>query len=60
MAVLGASSYTFAEASWTQDLGSWIRSHVRALEFLGGVPAVLVPDNCKTAVRHPCRLPSRS
>jgi transposase len=55
VAVLGASSYTYAEASWTQDLGSWIRSHVRALEFLGAVPAILVPDNCKTAVRHPCR-----
>ena len=55
VAVLGASNYTYAEATWNQDLGSWIRSHVRALEFLGGSPAILVPDNCKTAVRHPCR-----
>jgi transposase len=55
IAVLGASSYTYAEASWNQDLGSWIGSHIRALEFLGGSPAILVPDNCKTAVRRPCR-----
>jgi transposase len=55
VAVMGASNYTYAEASWNQELGSWIRSHVRALEFLGGAPALLVPDNCKTAVLHPCR-----
>src|SRR5215467_11210483 len=55
VAVLGASNYTYAEATWNQDLGSWIRSHVRALEYIGGSPAILVPDNCKTAVRHPCR-----
>ena len=55
IAVLGASSYTYAEASWNQDLASWIGSHVRALEFFGGSPAILVPDNCKTAVLRPCR-----
>jgi transposase len=55
VAVLGASNYTYAEATGNQELGSWIRSHVRALEFLGGAPSMLVPDNCKTAVRHPCR-----
>lgn len=55
VAVLGASNYTYAEASWNQDLGSWIRSHVRALEFFGGSPAILVPDNCRTAVLRPCR-----
>ena len=55
VAVLGASNYTYAEASWKQDLACWIRSHVRVLEFLGASPAVLVPDNLKTGVRHPCR-----
>ena len=55
VAVLGASNYTYAEATWNQDLGSWIRSHVRALEFFAGAPALLVPDNCRTAVLHPCR-----
>ena len=38
VAVLGASNYTYAEASWTQSLPDWIGSHVRALAFLGGVP----------------------
>ena len=55
VAVMGASNYTFAEAVWKQDLASWIRSHVRALEFFGGCPSVLVPDNCRTAVLRPCR-----
>jgi transposase len=55
VAVLGASNYTYAEATWTQELASWIGAHVRALEFLGGTPALVVPDNCKTAVRHPSR-----
>lgn len=55
VAVLGASNYTFAEASLKEDLPSWIASHVRALEFLGACPAVLVPDNTKTGVTRPCR-----
>jgi transposase len=50
VAVMGASSYTFAEASWTQTLPDWIGSHVRALTFMGGVPAQLVPDNPKVGV----------
>jgi transposase len=53
VAVLGASSYTFVEATRTQGLGDWIGSHVRCLEFLGGVPALLVPDNLKSGVTHP-------
>ena len=44
VAVLGASSYTFAEATRSQDLSCWIESHVRALEFFGGTPEVVVPD----------------
>ncbi len=55
IATLGASSYTFAEASPSQDLPSWTRSHVHAFEFFGGVPEILVPDNLKTGVTHPCR-----
>ena len=55
VAVLGASSYTFAEATPGQDLSCWIGSHIRALEFLGGVPEIAVPDNTKTGVKHPCR-----
>ena len=50
VAVLGASNYTFAEATWTQTLQDWIASHQRALAFFGGVPALLVPDNLKSGV----------
>jgi transposase len=48
--VLGASSYTYAEASWTQSLPDWIGAHVRALAFLGSVPRQIVPDNLKAGV----------
>ena len=44
VSVLGASSCTYADASWSQGLGSWIDSHVRSFEFYGGCPEVLVPD----------------
>src|SRR5215475_13369024 len=50
IAVLGASNYTFAEATWSQSLPDWIGSHVRAFAALGGVPQVVVPDNLKAAV----------
>jgi transposase len=50
VAVLGASSYTYAEATWTQALPDWIGSHQRAFAFFGGVPALLVPDNLRAAV----------
>lgn len=50
VAVLGASSYTYAEATWTQSLADWTASHVRALAFFGGVPEILVPDNLRAAV----------
>jgi transposase len=52
VAVLGASNYTFAEATWTQKLPDWIGSHVRAFEFFGGVTEILVPDNLKSGVKH--------
>src|SRR4249919_2000623 len=54
VAVLGASSFTFAHASWTQALPDWIHAHVRAFEAIGGVPHLLVPDNTKTAVIKAC------
>ncbi|MGE5483817.1 MAG: IS21 family transposase, partial [Ignavibacteriales bacterium] len=44
VAVLGASNYTYAEASWSQDLPSWIGAHCRAFEYFGGVPEVVVPE----------------
>jgi transposase len=50
VAVLGASNFTYAEATWTQGLGDWIGAHTRAFEAIGGVPSLIVPDNTKTAV----------
>jgi len=55
VAVLGASNYTFAEATMTQGLADWTGSHVRAFEFFGGVPEIVVPDNLKSGVTKPCR-----
>lgn len=55
VAVLGASNYTYAEATWSQSLQNWLQSHVRALEFFGGVPALLVPDNLRSGVSKACR-----
>jgi len=55
IAVLGASSYTYAEATWTQGLADWIGSHLRTFEFLGGVPDIVVPDNLKSGVTKACR-----
>jgi transposase len=52
IAVLGASNYTYAEATWTQSLPDWIGSHVRTFAALGGVPEVVVPDNLKAAVHR--------
>ncbi len=50
VAVLGASNYTYAEGSWTQGLPDWIGAHVRAFQFFGAVPQILVPDNLKSGV----------
>lgn len=55
VAVLGASNYTFAEATWSQSLPDWCASHVRALRFFGGVPEIVVPDNLRSAVTVPHR-----
>ena len=50
VAVLGASNYPYAEATWGQSLPDWIGSHVRTFAALGGVPEVVVPDHLKAAV----------
>jgi transposase len=54
VAVMGASNFTYAEASWTQGLGDWIGAHTRAFVAVGGVPRLLVPDNAKVAVIKAC------
>jgi len=54
VATLGASNYTYAEATWTQSLPDWIASHERAFAFFGGVTAQVVPDNLKSGVTKAC------
>ena len=55
VAVLGASNFTFAEATWSQSLPDWLGSHTRAFHFIGGVPRLVVPDNLKSGVTKACR-----
>jgi transposase len=63
VAVLGASNFTFAEATASQQLPCWIGSHVRCFEAMGSVPALLVPDNLRSGVNKAHRyepLPNRT
>ncbi len=53
--VLGASNFTFAEATWTQSLPDWIASHVRMFNYFSGVSELLIPDNLASAVNKACR-----
>ncbi len=55
VAVLGASNYTYAEATRTQKSRDFIASHMRTLEYIGGVPKALVPDQLKSGVIAACR-----
>lgn len=55
VATLGASSYTFAYATPSQEMSHWIDCHVRAFEFFSGTPKLVIPDNAKTAVDRVCR-----
>lgn len=55
VAVLGASNMTYVEATKTQKSADWIASHIRALEYFGGVPGALVPDQLKSGVTKACR-----
>ncbi len=54
VAVLGASNYTYAEATLTQSLPDWISSHVRAFAFFGGVARQTVSDNLKAGITRAC------
>ena len=54
VAVLGASNFTYVEATWTQGLGDWIDAHTRAFAAIAGVPRLIVPDNAKVAVIKAC------
>lgn len=52
--VLGASNFTYLEATATQSLPDWICSHVRMFDYFGAVPRLLVPDNLRSAVSRVC------
>jgi transposase len=52
---LGASSYTYAEATLTQSLPEWIGAHIRMLEFFGARPKIIVSDNLRSGVSRACR-----
>jgi transposase len=54
VAVMGASNFTYVEATWTQGLGDWLGAHTRAFAAIGGVPRLVVPDNAKVAVIKAC------
>lgn len=60
VAALGASSYTYAEATRTQSSVDWIQSNLNALEFFGGATKLLVPDQLKTGVTRPDRYEPQS
>jgi len=55
VAVMGASNYTYSEATYSQGLENWVMSHARCFEFLGGVPELIIPDNLKSGVTRACR-----
>ena len=55
IATLGASNYTFAYATPSQELAQWIDCHVHAFEFYQGTTKLLVPDNLRTGVSRACR-----
>lgn len=55
VATLGASNYTYAEATSSQSLKDWIGSHQRAFDYFGGLPTLLIPDNLKSGVSKACR-----
>lgn len=54
VATWGASNCTFATATFSQDLPSWIKCHIDAFNFFGCIPEVLVPDNLKSGVTKAC------
>jgi transposase len=53
VAVLGASNYTYACATWQQTAADWVGSIIDALEFIGGVPRLLVPDQPRALIANP-------
>jgi transposase len=54
VAVLGASSFIYAEATASQAVPDWIAAHVNALNAIGGVPRQIVSDNLKAGITKAC------
>lgn len=50
VAALGASSYTFAYATPRETMADWLGATAKALDFFGGVPQLIVPDNPKAMI----------
>ena len=55
VAVLGASGFTYAEATATQRLPDGVRAHIHTVEYCGGATTLWVPDQLRSAVTRPCR-----
>ena len=55
VAALGGSSFTYAEATATQQLPNWVDAHTHMVEYFGGTTALWVPDQLKSAITRPCR-----
>lgn len=55
VAVLGASNYTYVEATRSQSLPDWLHSHVRMFDFFGGTTEAVIPDNLRSAISKACR-----
>lgn len=60
VAAIGASSYTFACATPRETMADWINSTVKALQFYGGVPQLIVPDNPRAMIADPNRYEPRA
>jgi transposase len=52
VACLGASSYTYVEATASQTSADWIASHVRMAEYFCGTSEIWVPDNLLCGAPH--------
>ena len=53
VAVLGASNYTYACATWQQTAADWVGAIIDTLGFIGGVPHLLVPDQPRALIANP-------
>jgi len=53
VAELPASNYIYAEAQSSENQCNWNNGHVRAIEFFGGVPKIIIPDNLRTGITKP-------